>query len=1050
MKLSKTLIAITAKLLIFSVTSVYAQGNVPKPGKTPEVLDLDTMPKVNAEGLKIERYMQEPHIINPSSLCFDKMGRLYVGAGPQYRAPKPDSPKDYIKILIDNDHDGKVDEVKKFAEGLNSVQGMVWRDNELWVANSPDLTVLIDTDGDDVADIYRVVYRGLNTLRHGLHGLNWAPDGKLYMSYGNTRSGDHAPQVIRDLQRIDSKEPDLNPYNEDFTVKTYEKGYRTMKKHETEGAILRCDRKGMNLELFSRGLRNPWDITFDTEFNWLGTDNDPGPQHDRIFMPIEHGHYTMRHPYKFDWNGKHEAIAPVATLFPTVSGSGTGVIFNQTDYFGKEQQGRYFIADWTNKSVFTYKYKWEGAHQSLDGDLEKILDGGLTNGGDLGFKGGKGVTLFRPTDIEIGPSGDLYIAGWGSVYGTEYIRGTDWDKKENSKYQGRIFRLFNTAKPYSTKNWSMEKRQKPISEWTFAQVMEDMGSHLPVWRTNAQDEMVRRGMKVKEQLTSELNSGKLNTAAKTWTLWALAHIEKENNGDYKNIIAYAKGENKADLNIQIQAVRALGLFRVLAAQSKFVEALKSSEPRLRHASLLGLQKVGFGEYTDSIFSSLAKETDRVCNYTAFQVMRRVFSIDERKQHYEAQSGNVKKILELALMEDKALKGDGDDKSNKPEINISLSEVNWRESTKVSLLSEKLNGSMKLHYTLDGSKPSAKSPVYKGSFKVDKSTSLKAQIFAKGKAKSKVFSFALNKINDSEWNNRLFAYGLKSKAKGKYSIKNEALQNGVEVFSDRKFTYSNVPAELSGSTIIQTANNDKSLKSSDLISFSINIPAEVYIALDKRNAAPEWLSSKFTKTALEVKLSDNKGFSLYKAEFPAGKVTLGGNEGNNQTSMYQIFLKKVSKGSVNESKVKALVASADSKLGEEIFFGRGTCFACHKVGDKGIAIGPDLQGINARRDVDYVIKSIVDPNAYIVEGYQQTVLTMKDGSQLFGMVQEETGEQIVLFLPTGEKKVAKVKDIKKKEDNPNSGMPSSFVHTLSSKDIADLSVWIMSLKALKKK
>ena len=822
-----------------------------------------------------------------------------------------------------------------------------------------------------------------------------------------------------------------------------------MKKQETEGAILRCDRKGVNLEIFSRGLRNPWDITFDTEFNWLGTDNDPGPQHDRIFMPIELGHYTMRHPYKFDWNGKHEAIAPVAALFPTVSGSGTGVIFVQNDYFGEKHKGRYFIADWTNKSIFTYKVKWDGAHQTLDGELEKIVDGGLTNGGDLGFKGGKGVSLFRPTDIEIGPAGDLYIAGWGSVYGTEYIRGTDWDDKENSKYQGRIFRLHNTTKPISAKPWNLEKRKKPIADWSFAEVMEDMGSHIPVWRTNAQDEMVRRGLKVKEQLTNELKSGKLSTAATTWTTWALAHIERENKGDFSNIIAYAKGESGAKLNMQIQALRALGLFKVEAAQSTFVEALKHSEPRVRHVALLGLQKLGFGSHTDSILAALEKETDRVCNYTAFQVVRRVFNIDERMKIYEEKAGNVKRIFELSLMEDKALKSNSDS-SKGPIVSLKLSEVNWRESTVVSFNSENLSKKMKIHYTTDGTKPTHKSPSYSKPFTVNKSVNIKARVFEKSKAKSKELKFQVNKINESEWKNRLFAYDVKAKSKAHYSVKNEALQNGVQVYSDRKYTYSDVPTELSGSSIIQTANGDKGAKDKEFISFSTNIESEVYVAWDSRNNPAKWVNEKFKKTDQKVKLSDNTSFNLYKATFPAGKVILGGNERGSKSSMYQVFLKKVSKGDVNQSKIKALIAKADTKLGEEIFFGRGTCFACHKVGNKGVELGPDLQGINKRRDIDYVIKSIVDPNAYIVEGYQQTVLTMKDGSQLFGMVQEETGEQIVLFLPTGEKKVAKVKDIKKKEDNPNSGMPSSFVHTLSSKDIADLSAWIMTLKPVKKK
>lgn len=68
-------------------------------------VDKDALPKVE-DGFAINFFVKEPHIINPSSLCFDKRGRLYVGAGPQYRNPKKDSPTDDIKILIDADNDG--------------------------------------------------------------------------------------------------------------------------------------------------------------------------------------------------------------------------------------------------------------------------------------------------------------------------------------------------------------------------------------------------------------------------------------------------------------------------------------------------------------------------------------------------------------------------------------------------------------------------------------------------------------------------------------------------------------------------------------------------------------------------------------------------------------------------------------------------------------------------------------------------------------------------------------------------------------------------------
>ena len=125
-------------------------------------LDKDALPAVE-EGFAINFFVKEPHIINPSSLCFDHKGRLYVGAGPQYRHPREDSPTDYIKILIDENGDGIAETVKTFAEGLNCVQAMAWKGNELWVANAPELTVLRDTDGDDIADEYQIIYTGLTT-----------------------------------------------------------------------------------------------------------------------------------------------------------------------------------------------------------------------------------------------------------------------------------------------------------------------------------------------------------------------------------------------------------------------------------------------------------------------------------------------------------------------------------------------------------------------------------------------------------------------------------------------------------------------------------------------------------------------------------------------------------------------------------------------------------------------------------------------------------------------------------------------------------------------
>ena len=64
-----------------------------------------------------------------------------------------------------------------------------------------------------------------------------------------------------------------------------------------------------------------------------------------------------------------------------------------------------------------------------------------------------------------------------------------------------------------------------------------------------------------------------------------------------------------------------------------------------------------------------------------------------------------------------------------------------------------------------------------------------------------------------------------------------------------------------------------------------------------------------------------------------------------------------------------------KAGEEIFKTKGTCEICHRIGEKGTR-APDLAGVGGRAPkmkpgmsgTQYLVESLVNPNATIVEGY----------------------------------------------------------------------------------
>jgi mono/diheme cytochrome c family protein len=72
-----------------------------------------------------------------------------------------------------------------------------------------------------------------------------------------------------------------------------------------------------------------------------------------------------------------------------------------------------------------------------------------------------------------------------------------------------------------------------------------------------------------------------------------------------------------------------------------------------------------------------------------------------------------------------------------------------------------------------------------------------------------------------------------------------------------------------------------------------------------------------------------------------------------------------------------------KAGRQIMEGKGLCFTCHTIGNKGPLRFPDLAGVGERAthrvpglsDVDYFAQTLYDPNAFIVPGFNPGMPTI---------------------------------------------------------------------------
>lgn len=117
---------------------------------------------------------------------------------------------------------------------------------------------------------------------------------------------------------------------------------------------------------------------------------------------------------------------------------------------------------------------------------------------------------------------------------------------------------------------------------------------------------------------------------------------------------------------------------------------------------------------------------------------------------------------------------------------------------------------------------------------------------------------------------------------------DTLAAGGLVYVDRAYTYTTVPATYSGMRNLKTVNGDKASSGSSFLSFSVNRDVTVYIAHDTSIASkPSWLST-WTDTGDQLITSDSP-LQLYRKDFPAGTIILGGNGGSSSDSMYVVLV-----------------------------------------------------------------------------------------------------------------------------------------------------------------
>ncbi|MEO2018162.1 MAG: PVC-type heme-binding CxxCH protein [Fuerstiella sp.] len=386
-----------------------------------EAIEMMTM----HSGMEIGLFASEeqfPELVNPVQSAVDTDGRLWVAAWPTYPHWNPrEKMNDKLLILPDDDGDGKADRCITFADGLHNPTGFEFWNGGVLVAMTPDIFFLKDTDGDDKADIKERIFHGIDSADTH-HTANGFVMGPAGRFY-----------FSRGI----------------FHYENFETPTRTYRADSRTCGVFRFDPVKFEIDHQFRISPNPHGDCFDQWGRQMVNDGTSGTG-DYVGFPGRGAPKRL-----FD-----KRMRPVpATLIL------------DSDHFPESVRGNMLIENVIGfQGVMQYKFEEDGASLHAS-EVETIVYSTDPN--------------FRPSDMEIGGDGALYILDWQNPLIGHMQHNLRDPSRDN--LHGRVYRVTASGRPTML---VAKMKGKPVAE-----VVKYLGSSTLGERYRARLELTGRDSK---------------------------------------------------------------------------------------------------------------------------------------------------------------------------------------------------------------------------------------------------------------------------------------------------------------------------------------------------------------------------------------------------------------------------------------------------------------------------------------------------------------------------------------------------------------------------
>lgn len=480
------------------------------------------------EGFEVNLFAADPKIAKPIQMNFDENGRLWIVSSEVYPHIVPGAkPSDRVLVLEDTNHDGVSDKTSVFAEGLLIPTGIAPGDGGAYVANSTQLLHFADENDDLKADSKRVVLSGFGTedTHHILHTLRWGPDGYLYFNQSiYIHSHIETPWGVRRLNA---------------------------------GGIWQFRPETRELGVFMRGLVNGWGHHFDRFGQSFATDGAGG----------EGINYIVPGAY-------YRTAANAPKILPGLnpgSPKHCGLEIVETPMLPPEWQGSAITNDFRGHRVCRFTLT-EDRSGFVSREQQEVIK--------------SDHVAFRPIDVKLGPDGAIYIADW---YNPIIQHGeVDFRDPRRDHTHGRIWRVSWKGAP---------KRDQPkLREFNNADLFALLSSDDNFRRQAAKQILRGRGADVLPDLNDWIDTIPSDAGGehlRLEALWVFQSLREQNQGLLTELL------DAKDGRVRAAAVRVLSHWKhnfPAAAKDLLAAAVNDQHARVR---LEGVRAISFSPNSES-------------------------------------------------------------------------------------------------------------------------------------------------------------------------------------------------------------------------------------------------------------------------------------------------------------------------------------------------------------------------------------------------------------------------------------------------------------------